>query len=476
MTEGTARGLHFGITIDAVSAVTFDADRVEALITVTAYSTEITAPALPTAEVLIMDRSGSMMRHNKIHEARRAACAAIDTLPDGALLGIIGGNLVSQRVFPSTGGLAPVDAATRTTAKRQVMSVWPEGGTKIGAWLASANELFAAGPASGVIRHAVLYSDGKNEHETREELDDALRACADRFTCDVRGLGDDWDYRELLHIAETLGGDARAVIAVADLADDFTGLMRRADRMVVPRAYLRLSPDPRFRVESISQTHPAQVALALSQPCADGTATDVPLGPWEQEARCYQLTLRFQPDSLPVADDVRATPVELLAETADGVLERRADTALVVRRHEMGGGITARPSWLTQVANERELTFAIKGCADAWLDGRGADADDELGRAVALATELGDDLRLRLLDSIATRQPDGVIRLRADVTRGEILELGIDSTKTGRPPTGTASPPPGPGRTCHECGEATYGAELQCCENCSAPFAEQATS
>jgi Mg-chelatase subunit ChlD len=474
--EGTAIGLGFSIEIDATSDVAFNADRVEALITVTAYSTGIAARAARTAEVLVMDRSRSMTRQNKIHEARRAACAAIDMLPDGALLGIIGGNIRAERVFPAAGGLVPVDAAARTAAKRSVMSLWPEGGTKIGGWLAAANELFATGPASGVIRHAVLYSDGKNEHETREELDDALRVCADRFICDVRGLGEDWDYAELLHIAETLGGDATPVIDVADLTDDFAGLMRRAGRLVVPRAYLRLSPDSRFRVESIEQTHPVQAELAYSLRRADGTVIDVPLGPWEQETRCYQLRLRFQPDSLSVADDVRATPVELLAETAEGVLERRADAALVVRRHEMGGGGTVRPERLTQVAKVRELTFAIKGCVDAWFEGRGADADDELDRAVELATELGDDVRLRLLNSVSIRRPDGKPRLRPDVGRGDMLRLGMDSTKTGFPPARVVSPPPAGGRTCHECGETTYEADLNFCENCGAPFGGKAAS
>jgi hypothetical protein len=472
---GTAPGLGFSIEIDATSAIAFDADRVEALITVAARATGIAPGAARIAEVLIMDRSRSMMSQNKIHEARRAACAAIDMLPDGALFGIIGGNSRAERAFPSAGGLVPVDAAAKTAAKRQVMSLRPEGGTKIGGWLAAANELFATGPAAGVIRYAVLYSDGKNEHETREELDDALRVCVDRFVCDVRGLGDDWDYAELLHIAETLGGDAAAVIDVANLTDDFTGLMRRVGRLVVPRVYLRLTPDPRFLVESISQTHPVQAELSRSQRRADGTVIDVPLGPWEHETRSYQLTLRFQPDSLPVADDVRATPVELLAETAEGVLERRADAALIVRRYEMGGGKTARPERFTQVAKVRELTFAIKGCADAWFEGRGADADDELDRAIALGTELG-DIRLPLLNSVAIRGPDGRARLRPDVARGDMLRLGMDSVRTGFPPAHAASPPSASGRICHECRETTYGPDLKCCENCGVLFNGKAAS
>ena len=448
MNGATVPGLGFSIGIDATSDVAFDADRVEALITVAAHFTGTVAPAARIAEVLIMDRSRSMMSHNKILEARRAACAAIDVLPDGALLGIIGGNHTAERVFPPSGGLTPVDAATRTAAKRQVMSLWPEGGTKIGSWLTAANGLFAAGPATGVIRHAVLYSDGKNEHETREALDDALRTCADRFACDVRGLGDDWDYVELLHIAETPGRRCHG------------GHRRRRPDRRLHRAHAPGRPPG--RAPGIPAAEPPPPASGsspsrrriLSRPTlsprigpAGGAVIDVPLGPWEQETRRYQLTLRFEPGSLPVADDLRATPVELFAETADGQLERRAGAALVVRRHAVEGGVSARREWLTPIAKERELTFAIKGCADAWLKGRGADAEDEVNCAIALATELG-DVRLGLLRSMTILGPDGRARLRPDVTRGHMLKLALHSVKTGLPAehVPTPRPPPASGR------------------------------
>lgn len=478
--RGAVHELDFTIEIDATCDLAIGTSRVDALVTVKARSAALATPAARLAEVLIMDRSLSMMSENKMPEARRAACTAIDALPDGAFLGIIAGNRKVESLFPATGGLASIDAKTRAAAKRQVMRLWPEGGTEIGRWLVAASRLFATKPAAGAIRHAVLYTDGKNEHETPAALDTALNACADRFLCDVRGLGDDWDYSELLRIAEALHGDATAVLQIADLADDFTQLIRRAQRLVVSRTYLRLRPSDRFLIDSVAQTHPVRVDLTQRQQSADGAAVDIPLGSWEAETRCYQLTLRFTPDTLPTGEDLRAARVELLTEAADGERERYADAALVVRRHATPGYQTRVPDSLTQVEKERELAVTMQACADAWLHGRTAEADDELDHAIRLARAVADPVRLRLLESLAVVGPDGRTQVRPGVTRGELERLGLESTKTSTSTTGVNPEDemdrrPAEARRCRACGEATYTWHPKHCEACGNPFDDGTT-
>lgn len=477
---GALRELSFTIEIDATRDLAIDTSRIDALIMIKARPTERAAPATRMAEVLIMDRSLSMLSQNKIHEARRAACAAIDALPDGVFLGIIAGNRTAEPVFPPTGGLAPVNAETRAAAKGQVMSLWPEGGTQIGRWLVAANQLFAAAQASGVVRHAVLYTDGKNEHETPEALEAALNSCADNFVCDVRGLGDDWHYSELLRIAEALHGEATAVLRIADLADDFTRLIRQAQHLVVPRTYLRMRTNDRFGIAAIAQTNPVRVDLTARQQPAEGAAVDVPLGSWQAETRCYQLTLRFTPDTLPTGEDLRAARVELLAETADGNRERYADAALIVRRHAVSGFRTRMPHSLTRVEKERELIMAMQACADAALHGRTAEADDELDHAIRLARVVADPVRLRLLEGIAITGPDGRARLRPDVTRGELQRLGLDSTKTSSSIAVNDAAEVDRGsteaRSCRVCGETTYAWQPRHCEACGAPLDAGAVS
>lgn len=430
---GTGSGLDFTIEIDSRGDLAINEDRVEALITIQATSGGTPAPAARIAEILIMDRSLSMHAQNKIQEAQRAACAAIDTLPGGALLGIVAGNQEATPVFPATGGLATIDAMTRTAAKSRVMSLLPEGGTRIGEWLLAAKDLFAAAPAAGVVRHAVLYTDGKNEHESRPELDAAVTACSDRFSCDVRGVGDDWDHTELLRIATGLHGDATAVLRIADLADDFIRLIRRVRRVVVPRTYLRLALSDRFSIAAVTQTKPVEADLTRQLRPAGAAITDVPLGSWDDQAtRQYQVSLRFEPDTVPAGLKMRATRVDLLAELPDGTYRTCAHAPLTIFRHDTPDFVTFTSESLTSVERKRELGLAMRACADAWLQRRSADAEEELNLAFRLAREL-DDVRLAELESVSVTGPDGRARLRADVTAVEMKKFWLDSVRTVRP-------------------------------------------
>lgn len=472
-----ARELDFTVQVDADSDLAVDADRAYALVTVTATAAGSAGGgagrAARHAEILIMDRSRSMLYQDKIREAQYAACAAIDTLPDGVLLGVIAGSNEAERVFPPRGGLTAVDASAKTAAKRAVMNLRADGGTAIGRWLSAAAELFGTVPAAGVIRHAVLYSDGKNQHETRQELDGALSACTDRFVCDVRGLGDDWDYRELQHIADTLHGDATAVRDIANITDDFMRLVQRAQRLIVPRTYLRLRPDPRFEIARIEQARPVHADLTGQQQ-ADGAAIDLPLGAWADETRLYRVVLRFDPGALRLGEEVRATPVELLAETVGGARTRRAGAPFAVRRGDVPKDETKRPESHTHLEKTTLLTVTMRACVDAWVSGQLADADAELDSAIRLALEIH-DLRLRLLEKVAIIE-DGRARLRPDVSDGEMQRLGLDSRKTGFPGEGRMVQPAGAGRRCGTCGEVTDTANAEWCENCGTPFDEQVPS
>lgn len=463
--DGVTSGLNFTIEVDATRDLGIDADRVEAIITVRAHPAESAAPTAGLAEVLIMDRSLSMQRDNKIHEARRAACAAIDTLPDGVLLGIVAGHRQAQSVFPEGGGLAVTDARVREDAKRRVMRILPEGGTRIGRWLVAADEAFAAAPAAGVIRHAVLYTDGINEHESRAELDAALDRCGEKFTCDVRGLGEDWDYREVRHIADALGGDAEAVVNVTDLTSDFTRLMLRAARLVVPRTSLRLRLYHSFEVIAAERVYPDRADLTAARQAAGERAVEIPLGAWAAELaeRHYQVSLRFDPGVVPVGQELRAAWVDLDAELPDGTMESRANAAIAVVRHDTPEP-TILPDGLTRVHRQRELTFLIQDCVDAVGERRAADADRHLERALRLARELGDE-KLPLLEGIAVVAADGKVRLRPGVTRGELQRVGLYATVTSFKPHGGrngVSARPAPRRVCARCNEPAVDGDVFC--------------
>ncbi|MBA2813027.1 VWA domain-containing protein [Streptomyces sp. KM273126] len=459
--------------MDTPADLPYDEQRADTLITVTAHSTAGSAPQTPGAEILIMDRSLSMSGR-KLDEAKRAMCAAIDTLRDGTRLGIVAGNHKADVIFPTTGGLARVDARTREDAKLRVIGQLPEGGTAIGQWLARARQLFASVDSPGTVRHAVLYTDGKDEHETPEQLGDILTSCTDQFICDARGLGDDWHYTELLRITEALHGTAEAVVTISDLTEDFTRLMREAQRIVVPRVYLGLRLNHRFQLEFVRQTRPIEAELTARRQ-RDGE-THIPLGSWPPETRQYQVSLRFDPNSLTVDETLRAARITLHAELPDGT--RRpcsAPAAMVVRRRSTPGFGVARSPDLTRVENERELGMAMRACADAHLSGDLDRADHELRLAIGHAESLRDTTRLRLLRAVATSGPDGRLRVRRDVSRGQMQAIGVDSTKTATRPVDPHELPVHDAklpRACPRCGTTSMSPTARFCEKCGHRFGD----
>src|SRR5262249_28618167 len=133
------------------------------------------APTGEVVEVIIVDCSGSMAYpRTKIAGARQATKAALDTLRDGVRFAVIQGTgrPGPPRLPPPRPGPRPPPHPPRRDAKRAVDRLEPNGGTAIGRWLRKADELFAAYP--GALRHAILLTDGKDESETPQELDDAI--------------------------------------------------------------------------------------------------------------------------------------------------------------------------------------------------------------------------------------------------------------------------------------------------------------
>jgi Ca-activated chloride channel family protein len=476
-------GLSFDVVVDAPSDLAHDATRADALITVSARSAAGAAgPPSPGAEILIMDKSLSMAGHGKLDEAKRAMCAAIDTLQDGTGLAVIAGNHKADVIYPDTDGLAVVDAATREAAKSRVVAQLAEGGTAIGQWLLRADRLFASVTSPGAVRHAVLYTDGKDEHETAEQLDEVLGACTDRFVCDARGLGEDWKYTELLRITEALHGNAEAVVTVSDLTEDFTRLMQEAQRIVVARVYLGLRLNDRFQLAFVQQTLPVEAELTARQ--RQGDEIHVPLGSWPPEERQYQVSLRFVPESLPVEENLRALRITLHAEGPDGTrVPCSAMQPMVVRRRATPGFGIPPSDKLTWVENQRELGMAMRACADAQLRGDFERADRELRIAVSVAEELRDTDRLQLLRSVSVTGPDGRLQVRRDASRGQMQRLGLASTRTVARPADAGDvadavdlPPAGVTvrRSCPRCGATASTPTARFCEECGHRFDDAA--
>ncbi|WP_018331380.1 vWA domain-containing protein [Actinomycetospora chiangmaiensis] len=408
---------------------------VDAIVAVTAADTAGAAATTGSAVVVMIDCSGSMGDPaTKIASARRATLAALDALPDGVLVAVVAGRHRAQPVFPTAERLVVLDRTTRAQARAAVADLTPSGGTAIGTWLTLAQRLLAPHPRR--LRHAILLTDGRDEHETPEDLAAAVAACEGVFTCDARGVGTDWVVEEVRGIASALLGTADIVAAPEDLAADFEGIVAGAMGRGVGDVALRVWAPRGATVVSVKQVSPTVEDLTdrRTPDPAKPLVGLYPLGSWGDETREYHVRIALEP--LTVGEEILAARVGVAAPpTADtATAEILAETRVPVTWTGDPALSTRLNPRVAHYTGQAELADAIREGLDARRSGDVRVATARLGRAVALAAASGNDETSALLAKVVEVEDPatGRVRLRREVTAADEMTLDVRSTRTAR--------------------------------------------
>src|SRR5215475_4734350 len=404
---------------------------VNAIVTVTAPESG-QAPATSAtdggrAEIIIVDCSGSMdYPHTKIVQARAATAAAIDVIADGVAFAVIAGTEVARPIFPMGGRLAIADPATRQTAKSTVARLSPSGGTAMGTWLQLARQMFSSSTAS--LRHAILLTDGKNEHEPSERLSAASAECEGVFSCDCRGVGTDWEVAELRRISTGLLGTVDIVADPAGLSADFESMMQAAMGKQVADVVLRIWTPQHAELQFVKQVAPSVVDLTSRRTQSGPQAGDYPTGAWGgSESRDYHVCVQVA--SAAIGQEMLAARVSLVAG-AD-VLGQGLVRAIWTDDEALSTRINPNVAHYT---GQAELAQVIQDGLEARKTGDEELATAKLGRAVALAAQSGNEDTAKLLAKVVdvVDAATGTVRLKPKVEQADEMALDTRSTKTVR--------------------------------------------
>lgn len=386
----------------------------------------------PDAGVVIMvDCSGSMdYPPTKMRNARDATGAAIETVRDGVAFAVVAGTHVAREVYPGGGRLAVADATTRTEAKEALRKLSAGGGTAIGTWLRLADKLL--GSADVAIRHGILLTDGRNEHESPEDLRAALDACAGRFTCDARGVGTDWEVKEVTGIASALLGTADIVADPAGLAGDFTQMMEAAMGKEVADVALRLWTPQGSAIKFVKQVAPTVEELTERRTEAGPRAGDYPTGSWGDESRDYHVCVEVP--AAAVGQEMLAARVSLILPQPDGSAQTLSQGLI---RAVWTDDMVASTRINAQVAHytgQAELAHVIQEGLEDRKAGDMDGATAKLGRAVQLASASGNEDTAKLLSKVVdvVDAASGTVRLKPKVAEADEMTLETRSTKTVR--------------------------------------------
>jgi VWA domain-containing protein len=401
---------------------------VDAIVQVTASGSGLVAAAAPpsAAQVIMVDCSGSMANPAvKMSEAKKATVAAIDTLRDGVAFAVVSGRNDADMVYPPRPQLVPANAQTRAEAKAYVERLSAAGGTAIGRWLALANTLFAGHPAE--VKHAILLTDGRNQHETPEQLAAVLRSCEGRFICDARGVGSDWVATELLTVASTLLGTADGLPDPAGLVADFRKMTEAAMGKAIAEVSLRVWTPAGATIRFVKLTFPRMEDLTGRRVDVSPRIGDYPTGAWGAESRDYHVSVQVPAGGL--GEEMLAARVSLVSQEtvlAQGriLATWTDDTALSTRINER----------VAHYSGQAELASAIQEGLAARDAGDVETATAKLGRAVQLAEESGHADTAKLLAKVVdvVDAANGTVRLKKQVAGVDSEMAIVRSVKTVR--------------------------------------------
>ncbi|MBB4909259.1 vWA domain-containing protein [Actinophytocola algeriensis] len=406
---------------------------VNAIVTVTASGAP-TGPATSggAAEVIIIDCSGSMhVPRTKLTSAKQATAAAIDTLRDGVEFAVVAGTDEARRVYPYQHGMVVSSPTTRAEAKQAVAQLAANGGTAIGKWLALADALFATSAAP--MRHAILLTDGQNMHETPRQLATTLQQVTGHFVCDCRGVGTDWEVKELRTIADTLLGTVDIVAQPEDLEADFRAMAAGAMDKAVADVSLRLWTPQGATVKFVKQVEPTLVDLTARRTDTTPREGDYPTGSWGSETRDYHVCV--QVPAAATGEKMMAGRVSLVVPGTGGNPDQVLGKGRILAVWTEDTALSTRINReVAHYTGQAELAAVIQEGLEARKSGDVETATAKLGRAVQLATETGHSDTAKLLSKVVDVEDarTGTVRLKRKVEAVDEMTLDTRSSKTMR--------------------------------------------
>ncbi len=403
------------------------ADTVDAVVTVRSAAGGAVPTASNAIQIIVIDTSGSMQEESgrKMHSAKVATQAAISTIRDGVKFAVVGGNHQAYPIYPPQ-GLAVSTPESRQQASASVNGVRADGGTAMGSWLAAAASLARLDPSA--ICHTLLLTDGRNEHETPLDFENAISSCVGLMQCDARGLGAAWEVDELRKVSSALLGTADIIPSPDDMVAEFTSLMEKSMGKQVGDVALRLWAPKGSIVDFIKQVSPELRDLTGSARAVNPLTNDYPLGAWaDEEDRDYHVRVRVPVGN--VGDERLASRIMLVV---DGTEQPAALVRAVWTDDDRLSTRINRE--VAHYTGQAELADAIAEGLAARDSGDQKTATVKLGRAVQIAHEAGNSDTVRLLQKVVDVDdaPSGTVRLKAQVERSDEMALDVRSTKTVR--------------------------------------------
>jgi hypothetical protein len=253
-----------------------------------------------------------------------------------------------------------------------------------------------------------------------------------RFTADCRGVGTNWEVKELKKIADALLGTADIVAEAAGLAEDFRSMTAGAMNKSVADVALRVWTPANAVVKYVKQVAPEVADLTGRRSEAGPRAGDYPTGSWGDESRDYHVCVEVP--AAAVGNEMLAARISLVLPQPDGTAEVLSQGLVrAVWTDDLASSTRISPQ-VAHYTGQAELASSIQEGLEAHRAGDLDRATAKLGTAVRIAHETGNDGTYKLLQKVVDvlDPKEGTVRFRNNVSAADSMTLETRSTKTVR--------------------------------------------
>jgi len=397
------------------------ASRIDAIVTVTADAGGRAAGARPVIGFLL-DASGSM-EGERINAVKQATHKALTLLDESSWFFVVRFSGEAELIYP----LAQATAKNKADADARLRKLAAAGATMMSKALDLAAKQFRQ--IEGAIPYALFLTDGKNNDEDEALLEAALTRSEGVFQCDCRGVGADWQPRQLKRISRKLLGNARIIAEPSGIEADFRDAIEGAMKRSISDVRLRLWTPKSAKVLGCKQMNPEIVALTDRAVVVDAQTRDYPTGAWSAEARDYYIAVEMPPGD--PGDEVLACRPSVVYGA--GASEVKTPGAPIIAAWTEDEELSARINeHVAHYTGQEELAQQIQRGLEARARGDLDEATKALGRAAKLAHESGNEETTRRLARVVeiVDADEGTVRLKSRVEKAYEMDLDLSSTRT----------------------------------------------
>jgi Ca-activated chloride channel family protein len=384
-------------------------------------------PPMPLALGIALDRSASM-QGARLSAALGGAIKVVQALDETVTFMVVVFEARAQIVFgPATG-----TPRNKQHAIQAIQSVSATGGTAMSTALDTIVDTFGNDPTRAT--KILFLTDGKNETEQRQRLDEAVARCsAANIAIHAWGVGTDWDSAELRSLAQVTRGDAGIIPTPQEIEAHFTASIKEIRKTALSRVHCVFWSPPGVTITTVLQVHPTLLPLRLEPDVTNHLQQSVQLGSLNLgEQRDYLINLVVTPPKQPGQQFVMIRPSLRYVAAGMGEQEVKADkTAWVYAEWTDIIALAAQTeSHIAHYITEGDLAQYIEDGQKALDRGDVKTAEHAFGLALEISERACNERITALLSDILEKDTDGIMRLnpKADPVTRKKLEMSVGRT------------------------------------------------